>query len=175
MYLRQAAWALRRVRGWLWATRLRRNVAKGVAILGSLWAIAQPINEVTGGQLFNILFPWRDGNSPPRIERIFARERGQEIEPAVPRGGGIFLQVIAIDPDEDEIIYEWVTQQGGFDPDPPSDRSSALVFYRPPYRAGDYIVTVRVRDQVHKDFNEGRIVVTVVDPLDTTFLPIPIR
>jgi hypothetical protein len=175
MYLRQAARALLRVVRWSWATRLRRNVARGVAVLGVLWAVSDPINEATGGQWFDILFPWRDGNSPPRIEKIYARERGQEIEPVVPRGGGIFLHVIATDPDGDEIIYEWVSQQGYFDPDPPSNQSSNLVFYRPLRQAGDYIVTVRVRDQVHKDFNEGRIVVTVVDPLSTTFLPTPIR
>jgi hypothetical protein len=159
---------------WSWATRLRRNVAKGVAVLGVLWAISDPINEATGGRWFDILFPWRDGNSPPRIEEIYARERGQEIEPVVPRGGGIILYILASDPDGDEIIYEWVAQQGSFDTHPPSDQFSALVLYRPPRHNGDYIVTVRVRDEAHKDFNEGQIMVTVVDPLGATFLPTPI-
>lgn len=128
-------------------------------------ALSGPIDEAVNGRLYDWLFR-RGGNELPKIERVYATSRGQEIEPTVQRGGGIFLRVDAVDPEGDNVDHSWVAVDEGFFSNwGISDPKSEVVYFYPPRRAGVYVVKIRIRDEVHVEWVEQEIKVRVVDPL----------
>lgn len=163
---------LRNLVRWLLASRLGRVLSGSVAVIGAFMAISGLINVATGDWWFETLFFWtEDSNARPEIVRLFARERGEEIEPEVNPGGAIFLNVIAVDPEGDRILYEWAAAEGIFRKNEVSDPLSPLVLYQPPVQPGVYPVRIRVRDEVHDEFDEDMIEVIVLGAVRETPSP----